>query len=130
MKKLTTLLNIESDDALFNYIIATLKTKVITQWDYFVKWEKVNNTDLKGYYIYRNTKEEGEFEKIASVSNIVNYYTDTLLNNGTKYFYKVKAYNIAKIESLFSNILSGIPFSSKAPESPKNFKLKILRILN
>ncbi|WP_417861420.1 type II restriction endonuclease [Winogradskyella sediminis] len=53
MKKLTTLLNIESDDALFNYIIATLKTKGITQWDYFVKWEKVHN-NIKPYEIELN----------------------------------------------------------------------------
>ena len=53
MKKLTTLLNIESDDALFNYIIATLKTKGITQWDYFVKWEKVHN-NIKPYEVELN----------------------------------------------------------------------------
>lgn len=43
MKKNTTLLNFNSDEELFTYIISTLKIKGITQWDYFVKWEKVHN---------------------------------------------------------------------------------------
>ncbi|MFD2542571.1 type II restriction endonuclease [Lacinutrix gracilariae] len=43
MKKLTNLLDFNSDDELFDYIISTLKLKGITQWDYFVKWEKVHN---------------------------------------------------------------------------------------
>ncbi|GAB7258294.1 type II restriction endonuclease [Polaribacter sp. OB-PA-B3] len=42
MKKLTTLLGLGSDDDLFKQIMSTLKLKGITQWDYFVKWEKVH----------------------------------------------------------------------------------------
>ncbi len=41
MKKITELLNLKSDDDLFDYLIKTLKVKGITQWDYFVNWEKV-----------------------------------------------------------------------------------------
>lgn len=40
MNKLTTLLNLESDDELFKLITSTFKEK-ITQWDYFVDWKKV-----------------------------------------------------------------------------------------
>lgn len=40
MNKLTTLLNHESDDELFKLITSTFKEK-ITQWDYFVDWNKV-----------------------------------------------------------------------------------------
>ncbi len=43
MKKITHLLNLESDDDLFEYFQNTLKLKGITQWDYFVNWEKVYN---------------------------------------------------------------------------------------
>jgi type II restriction enzyme len=39
MKKLCALLN-KSEDALFNEIISSFKNK-ITQWDYFVNWQKV-----------------------------------------------------------------------------------------
>lgn len=43
MKKLASWLKLNSDDELFQYFINTLKLKGITQWDYFVKWEKVFN---------------------------------------------------------------------------------------
>ncbi len=41
MKKLTQLLKLKNDDELFEYFTTTLKIKGITQWDYFIKWEKV-----------------------------------------------------------------------------------------
>ncbi len=41
MKILTKLLHLKSDDELFDYFKNTLKVKGITQWNYFVNWEKV-----------------------------------------------------------------------------------------
>ncbi len=41
MKKLAKLLELDSDDALFEYFTSTLKLKGITQWGYFVNWDKV-----------------------------------------------------------------------------------------
>lgn len=41
MKYLTTLLQLSSDDELFDYFHQNLKLKGITQWDYFVNWNKV-----------------------------------------------------------------------------------------
>ncbi|MFA6843798.1 MAG: DpnII family type II restriction endonuclease [Bacilli bacterium] len=41
MKNITNILHLPSDDALFEYFIDNLKLKGITQWDYFVDWEKV-----------------------------------------------------------------------------------------
>lgn len=43
MKKLTQILNLENDDKLFSFITENLKLKGITQWTYFVNWEKVQN---------------------------------------------------------------------------------------
>lgn len=53
MRKLTNWLNLNSDDELFQYFTNTLKLKGITQWDYFVKWEKVHN-NIKPYEIELN----------------------------------------------------------------------------
>lgn len=53
MKKLTNWLNLNSDDELFQYFTDTLKLKGITQWDYFVKWEKVHN-NIKPYEVELN----------------------------------------------------------------------------
>lgn len=41
MKNLTTLLNLNSDNELFEYFKDNLKLKGITEWNYFVNWEKV-----------------------------------------------------------------------------------------
>ncbi len=41
MKRLTKILDFDSDDKLFEYFTNTLKLKGITQWDYFVNWKKV-----------------------------------------------------------------------------------------
>lgn len=42
MNKLCQLLNLESDDLLFQQITSTFKDKGITLWSYFVNWEKVH----------------------------------------------------------------------------------------
>lgn len=53
MKKLTNLLGLNSDNELFGYFRDTLKIKGITQWDYFVKWEKVLR-NIKPYEVELN----------------------------------------------------------------------------
>jgi type II restriction enzyme len=53
MKKLTNFLSLNSDHELFQYFTDTLKLKGITQWDYFVKWEKVYN-NIKPYEVELN----------------------------------------------------------------------------
>lgn len=47
MKKLTKILKLHSDDELFEYFINTLKIKGITQWDYFINWDKVFDNIIK-----------------------------------------------------------------------------------
>lgn len=42
MNKLCQLLNLESEDLLFEQITSTFKDKGITLWNYFVNWEKVH----------------------------------------------------------------------------------------
>jgi type II restriction enzyme len=41
MKKLTKLLDLDTDEQLFEYFIKNLNLKGITQWDYYVNWQKV-----------------------------------------------------------------------------------------
>ena len=53
MKKLTEILNLKTDDELFSYIATTFKLKGITQWDYFVNWQKVYN-NIEPYQIELN----------------------------------------------------------------------------
>lgn len=53
MKKLTKLLSLTTDEELFNFFINSLKLKGITQWDYFVNWDKVHN-NIKPYEVELN----------------------------------------------------------------------------
>lgn len=43
MKKLTQLLQLQNNEELFEFFVKTLKLKGITQWSYFVNWNKVLN---------------------------------------------------------------------------------------
>ena len=45
MNKLCSLLNLKSEDELFDRITSSFKEK-ITRWDYFVNWHKVNTNVL------------------------------------------------------------------------------------
>lgn len=70
MNKLCQLLNLESDDELFNKITNSFKEK-ITQWDYFVNWDKVfrninpfeKELNILNYLIGKDNIEE-ETQKI------------------------------------------------------------------
>ncbi|MBI4650418.1 hypothetical protein HY745_03850 [Candidatus Desantisbacteria bacterium] len=77
----------------------------------FLYWEPNDEPDLKGYFIYRNIMPKGEFQKITSVSKQFNSFTDIELTNGTSYYYKITAYNLAGLESFFGSTVIAVPFS-------------------
>ena len=53
-------------------------------------WDKVSKA--VGYYIYRSTKSNSGFEKIATISSGSTVkYTDDSVKTGTKYYYKIAA---------------------------------------
>ena len=55
-------------------------------------WKKV--TGAKKYQVYRATKKNGKFKKVATVSKTS--YVNKKLKKNKKYFYKVRAY--AKVD--------------------------------
>jgi LruC domain-containing protein len=67
--------------------------------------------DLDGYRIYRSTSENGTFALI-NTSLASGSYTDTNVLNGFKYYYKVKAVDLAGNESSDSNVTSATPTPS------------------
>ena len=73
MKKITELLKLKSDDELFDYLINTLKIKGITQWDYFVNWEKVYNN------VIPFEKELNLLNVLIGKENIEKELTDLIL---------------------------------------------------
>ncbi|MGF6953637.1 fibronectin type 3 domain-containing protein [Neobacillus sp. B4I6] len=79
-------------------------------------------TGVDGYDIYRSTSSAGTFTKISSTTDPTAYYTNTGLNTGTTYYYKIQTYftfdNGEKIYGAFSPVVSAKPVLA-VPASPK-----------
>lgn len=78
MNKLSNLLNLKSDDALFDYLTSNFKNK-ITQWNYFVNWEKVlrniapieKELNLLNVLVGKGNLEKEAFELIKEYPSVV-----------------------------------------------------------
>jgi len=77
---------------------------VIVFWNDF--WQEV---EIDGYNVYRSLQEDSEFEKINSEIVTQNFYQDENVNNGTTYYYKIKAVKNAVFETPFSNVVQATP---------------------
>ncbi|MCI8327583.1 MAG: hypothetical protein HFI37_07385 [Lachnospiraceae bacterium] len=81
-----------------------------------IKWSKVSGAN--GYVVYRSTSEKGTYKKIATIKNAKTLNdTDTKLDTGKKYYYKIRAYRIVgknKVYGLYSEIKAGKPVPAKA----------------
>jgi len=54
-----------------------------------LSWSKGTDSDLAGYNLYRSVGEENDFKKINSGLITTTSFTDTDVENGKKYFYKI-----------------------------------------
>ena len=85
MKKLTSLLELQSDDQLFDAITSNFKNK-ITQWNYFVNWEKVlgnikpieKELNLLNFLIGKDNIEEEAFKLIKQYPAVVKAFPNLL----------------------------------------------------
>jgi hypothetical protein len=75
-----------------------------------IEWEVSSNQavssteNLAGYKVYRSkSPEESDFQVIAAASEKDSYYEDTDVSIGTKYYYRVSAFNDNGNESDKSN---------------------------
>ena len=64
-----------------------------------IKWYPNQEKDLKGYIIYRSSKEIGDYKEIDTVSKSVSSYIDTDVRNGNTYYYAVSAFDYDDNES-------------------------------
>ncbi len=70
-----------------------------------LRWKKVSGAD--GYYIYRSTKKDGTYKKIATVKGGTTLtYTNTKLSTGKTYYYKIKAYRRSGKKNIDGNYSS------------------------
>lgn len=66
-----------------------------------IKWKKVKN--VKGYEIYRKSQFDEKYRKIKTIGNgDITKYTDSGLNGGTKYTYKIRSYSTSDGEKQYS----------------------------
>ncbi len=82
-----------------------------------VSWTKV--AGVNGYAIYRKAGSDGSYKKIQTISSGSKVsYTDEMVDTGTKYYYKVRAYKTVDDETVwgaYSNEVSVTP-TMKAPK--------------
>jgi hypothetical protein len=65
-------------------------------------WEDASSDEL-GFEIERKEGAEGPYQKIGTVGANVTEYTDSGLNAGTIYYYRIRAYNAQGIYSDYAN---------------------------
>jgi len=75
-----------------------------------ITWTANSESDLSGYYVYRDTSSGGSFPLIATVS--ANSYTNTGLSAATTYYYKVGAYDTSSFESISTEAVSAKTLSA------------------
>ncbi len=89
-------------------------------------WTANTESDIAGYYIYRDTSSTGTFPLRVDTASTAATYTDTV-DAGTTYYYKISAYNTATHESSATAAVSlavtnatgaAIPASSGGGGSP------------
>jgi len=66
-----------------------VKAEAVSTSSITISWSSVSGAT--GYYIYRNTSSSGTYEQVGT--STTTSYTDTYLDGGTTYYYKMAAYN-------------------------------------
>jgi PKD repeat protein/glucose/arabinose dehydrogenase len=78
-------------------------------------WQDNTESDLGGYDVYRSTSAGGPYTKLNSALLTSSDYTDSGLQNGTTYFYVVKASDRAGHQSGASNEAQATPRAAGSP---------------
>ncbi|MBI5729858.1 MAG: fibronectin type III domain-containing protein [Ignavibacteriales bacterium] len=83
-----------------NLTVQTVNSQVTLNWT-------DNSQGEDGYTIERKQGSTGQFVKVSDVNKNVSTYTETPLNDGTKYYYRVYAFN-SNGNSGFSNEVNAV----------------------
>jgi fibronectin type 3 domain-containing protein len=81
-------------------------------------WEIISQTDLAGYYLYRATEPDGLYNRLTIDPLTDTTYTDSALEDGENYYYRVACVDDESNESPKSAYASGSPQDSTAPDAP------------
>ncbi len=80
---------------------SALKVKSNKKRQVKITWKKAKG--VTGYKIYRSTKKNGKYKKVATVSFRKAYWVDKKLKTGKKYYYKIQTYKKVKGKAIYSN---------------------------
>ena len=69
-------------------------------------WDPVPGEDIEGYNVYRSEEPGGGYESVNLEPIAEPEYTDTTVERGKTYYYRVTAVNTAGVESGFSEARS------------------------
>ncbi len=79
-----------------------------------LNWQAATGSNLAGYRVFRSLAGSGPFEAIADAGTDTSF-DDVGLVNGTRYYYRVRAYDLVGNESPDSNTADGTPIFADAP---------------
>lgn len=81
-----------------------------------VAWSASTDSRVTGYVVRRATSSSGPWVEVATVGGTS--FTDTGLNNGTRYYHTVVARDAGGTRSSPSNATSAVPADTSSPTSP------------
>jgi hypothetical protein len=90
-----------------------------------ITWDANTELDLDHYTLYSD--KTGSWEVVAEISEGTEYYLDTGLNDGTRYYYNISASDDAFKESAQSATASGVPADDLPPATPTGLTITSLR---
>ncbi|HOK41829.1 MAG TPA: hypothetical protein PLD27_12425, partial [bacterium] len=82
-----------------------------------ITWTANTESDIKGYILERSLSQTSGFVQIGGLL-VTSSYTDTGLTNGTRYYYRLKAIDLAEQSSGWTSVKSAVPSLNPAPEPP------------
>ena len=142
MKNLSRILNLPSDDALFEYIKGSFRSK-ITTFDYFVNWKKVfdnvkpieKELNLLNYLIGKENIEEETFKLIKQYPDVIKAFPFLIASREKSFEVLIDVKNFISKTYDFSNTpladeqirdLASFAFRSGLAEILKNKQVKNL----
>jgi C1A family cysteine protease len=87
----------------------SVKTSSVKSTSAKISWAKT--TGATGYVVYRSTKKDGTYTKVATVKKLS--YTNSKLKKNTTYYYKVRAYKKSGSETIYGKFSGAVKVKTK-----------------
>jgi len=88
-----------------------------------LEWQLNPEPDIKTYEIFRSEKSPSDFNKIEEISGAKPQYVDKELDDGSTYFYKIRAVDKDGLIGKFSRVVSSK--TKPVPRKPEGLKAEV-----